>query len=187
MTLTSTSTSNRTLRTLTLLAALTHSGELVRAADAPEKAVKTTVAAFAGHWSFRGSVTELGSATAAPLTATMDCKSAVSGAAVACVLSAQVAGAPVSAAMLIGFNAADQRVYWMEISSTGEYHAHRGSWRGKSVEFEPLVTPAERGSSTELLEVAFPSAGTLLLKSTTTTPDGSSTIDATAHRAVRAK
>jgi hypothetical protein len=180
---------NRTLRTLTFLAVLTPCGALLRATPAPpDDGVKKTVAAFAGHWAFRGSVTESGSTSAAALTAVMDCKPAVSSAAVACSLSAQVADTPVAAAMLIGFNAADRRVYWMEISSTGEYHAHRGSWRGDTVEFEPLVTQAEHGSSMETLQVAFPSKGTLQLRSTTTTTDGSSTIEATAvRRAMPAK
>lgn len=162
--------------------ALFAQNEALRLGRREVEAVTKTVAAFVGHWSFRGSVTESGSTTHAALTATMDCKAAVSGTAVACALSAQVAGAPVSAAMLIGFNAADQRVYWMEISSNGEYHAHRGSWRGNTVEFEPLVTPAEHGESTERFEIGFPSEGTMQLKSTTSTTDGSSTIEATARR-----
>jgi hypothetical protein len=174
--------SNRALHTLTLLAVLTPC-ELVGAeAKPPVDDVKKTVAAFAGHWSFHGSVTESGSTASAILTAVMDCKSAVSGTAVACSLSAKVDVSTITAAILIGFNGADGRVYWMEISSTGEYHAHRGRWRGDTIEFEPLVTPAEHGSSTETLQVAFPSKGTLRLKSTTATTDASSTIEATALR-----
>ena len=173
---------NRTGLTLIVLAALAYTAELAGAQSAVGDNVKRTAAAFAGHWSFHGSVTEPGSTTAVALTAVMDCKPAVSGAAVACSLSAKVAGSPVTAAMVIGFNAADQRVYWMEISSSGEYHAHRGSWRGDTVEFEPLVTQTEHGSSTERLQVAFPSTGTLILRSTTTTTDGASTIEARATR-----
>jgi hypothetical protein len=46
---------------------------------------------------------------------------------------------PIAPAAVVGYNPDDHRVYWMEISSTGEYHAHRGSWKADTIEFEPLV------------------------------------------------
>jgi hypothetical protein len=57
--------------------------------------------------------------------------------------------------------------------------AARGA--GIRIAFEPLVTPAEHGASTETFEVRFPSKGILRLKSTTATTHGSSTIEATAQ------
>ena len=173
----------RACAVLTIFVTLAQPSGRAFAEPRDEDHVKGTVAALKGHWSFHGSVTDSVTKTPAVLTVLMDCRPAALGAAVACALSGQVAGAgPIAAAMVIGFNPSDQRVYWMEISSTGEFHTHRGAWRGNAIEFEPLVTPSERGSSTELFQLTFSSADNLLLKSTTTGADGSSTIEATAQR-----
>lgn len=174
---------NRARAALAILAMLTLSHRAAADALRTEDQVKTTVAALRGHWSFHGSVSDSASKASSALTVVMDCRPAALGAAVSCALSGQVAGAgQIAAAMVIGFNVSDQRVYWMEISSTGEYHTHRGSWHGNTIEFEPLLTPSEHGTSTELFQLSFPSPGNLLLKSTTTSAEGSSTIEATAQR-----
>jgi hypothetical protein len=58
------------------------------------------------------------------------CKLAVLGTAVACTLTGSVAGfGPVEAAAIVGYSPDEQLVHWTEISSTDEYHDHRGSGR----------------------------------------------------------
>lgn len=141
--------------------------------------VKRTVAALAGQWTFNGTVAE--GPSRAPFEITMTCTPAVFETAVSCALAGRLPGVEsMQASALIGYNADDGHVYWMEISSTGEYHAHRGVWRGDTIQFEPLTFTARGASSTETLSIRVPAPGTLVLKSTTTSGADTSTIDATA-------
>ena len=70
----------------------------------------------------------------------------------------------------------------MEISSTAEYHDHRGVWKGSSIECEPLPYMVMGKRFVEKLNVSFPSPGTLVLKSVTEMPEGPSVIEGTARR-----
>lgn len=113
----------------------------------------------------------------------IDCKLAALGAAVACTLIGSVASfGPIEATAIVGYNPDEQVVHWMEISSTSEYHDHKGRWKGDRIEFEPLVFTVLGKKNTEMFTLSFPSAGTLLLKSVTETVEGNSTIAGTAKR-----
>jgi hypothetical protein len=62
----------------------------------------------------------------------IDCRFAVLGAAVPCTLSGKVANSgPIEAATIVGYDADEQIVHWMKISSTGEYHDHKGNGKAR--------------------------------------------------------
>ena len=144
--------------------------------------VKKTVDALVGHWRMAGNDWEAGAKSPAPVNATMDCKPAALGAAVRCIIAAQVADAKIEAATVIGYSPDEQVVRWMEISSTGEYHDHRGTWEHDMIAFEPLSYTAGGVKTTEFFTVAFPSPGRLVLKSTSRTAEGESFLELTGNR-----
>jgi len=143
--------------------------------------IAKTVDAFAGHWILKGTDSEPGAAPAA-LTATIDCRPAALGAAVSCQIAADVSGDHIEAATIIGYSPDERIVRWMEISSTGEYHDHRGPWNGDEIRFQPLAYSIAGETATELLAVSFPSAGRMRLKATTRTAAGDSVLDLTGTR-----
>lgn len=150
---------------------------------APPPEVARTVEVLSGHWTLTGEGSDSSGGKPAAITMTFDCRKAALGAAVSCMLSGKMAGfGPIEAATIVGFNADDSRVYWMEISSTGEYHTHLGRWTGDTIDFDPLTFTAGGVSNTETFSVRFPSKGRFVLKSTTKTPQGSSTVEGTATR-----
>lgn len=150
------------------------------AAAPPE--IKKTVDAFRGHWVLSGTDTEP-NAKPAHLTATIDCRSAALGMAVNCLIAALVPGAGrIEAASVIGYSPDEHVVRWMEISSSGEYHDHRGPWVGDKIQFEPLAYSNAGEQATESLAVGFPSPGKLTLKSVTATSAGQSILDLTGVR-----
>jgi hypothetical protein len=146
-------------------------------AQTPPSQVKRTADAFVGQWSFEGSDAEPGVKERLKVTMNIDCRLVAPGAAVACTLSGNVANSgPIEAANIIGYDPEEQIVHWMEISSTGEYHDHRGKWKGEIIAFEPLVYKSAGKKCTETFTLSFPSSGTFVLKSVTKTAEGLSTI-----------
>ncbi len=144
--------------------------------------VKKTVDAFVGRWSFVGIDAEPG-AKAAKLTMAIDCEIAARGAAVACTFTGQsVAVGRIEAAAVIGYSPDEKVVRWMEISSTGEYHDHRGIWKGDTIEFEALPYTISGRRAVEELSIRFPAPGRLMLQSVTKTTEGSSTFEGSAER-----
>lgn len=140
------------------------------------------VMALAGRWTLTGTVEE-SSSSPAPFTIALVCRRTALGSAVDCVFSGRLPGVgPMEASALIGYRPDDGQVYWMEISSTGEYHAHRGVWNGDTIEFEPLTFVAGGATSVERLSLKIPSPGALLLRSTTTTGATTSSIEARGTR-----
>lgn len=155
----------------------------VNEAQTPPVQVKRTVDALVGQWRFEGSDAEPGVKEQLQVTMAFDCRLAALGAAVACTLVGNVANSgPIEAASIVGYDSDEQIVHWMEISSTGEYHDHRGKWKGEMIIFEPLVYKTAGKRYTETFTLSFPSAGTFVLKSVTETAAGSSTITGTAKR-----
>ena len=137
--------------------------------------VAKTVNTFVGRWTLKGTDREPG-ADSVPVTATFDCRTAALGAAVDCRIEAGVHGARVEAAAVIGYSPDERVVRWMEISSSGEYHDHKGKWIGNELVFEPLAYSAGGEKATENLAVSFPSSGKMTLKSTTRTSAGDSVL-----------
>jgi hypothetical protein len=148
---------------------------------APPEVARTTTS-FAGHWVLDGTSTDPGQAPA-HVQGTIDCSPAALGAAVNCSIAVQIEGfGPVEAAAVIGFSPDEKVVRWMEISSTGEYHDHRGPWKGDSIDFVPLSYVAGGENATEYLRVGFPSAGQMVLKATTKTAGGDSVLECRGKR-----
>jgi len=152
------------------------------AVDAPPE-IRQTVHRLLGHWKFQGTDTEPKNKEPSKVALTIDCRPTALGAAVVCDLRGNVAGSgSVEATAIVGYSPDEHVVRWMEISSSGEYHDHRGDWKGNSLEFQPLSYTVLRKRYTEKFSLRFPSDGELLLKSVTESIDGVSTIAGTATR-----
>ncbi|HEY6823462.1 MAG TPA: hypothetical protein VI195_03415 [Steroidobacteraceae bacterium] len=144
--------------------------------------MKKTVDAFVGHWKLTGTDLEPGATAPAVVNGTMDCKSAASGAAVSCLIAAEISGTRIEAATVIGYSPDEHMVRWMEISSTGEYHDHHGRWQGERIVFEPLTYTAGGTKMTEHFAVSFASADRMTLKATTKMLQGESRLELTGVR-----
>jgi hypothetical protein len=143
-------------------------------APTPTPEIKRTVDAFVGRWVLTGTDMEPGAKTPAAVHATVDCRSAALGAAVNCLIVADVSETHVEAATVIGYSPEERVVRWMEISSSGEYHDHRGRWNGNEIQFDPLTYTNAGAQLTEHLTVVFPAAGGMAWQVTTDTSEGPS-------------
>jgi hypothetical protein len=143
----------------------------------PVSEVKKTVDAFAGHWTLTGTDVEPGAKNPAPVKAIVDCKPAALGAAVNCLIAADMSGTHVEAATVVGYSPDEGVVRWMEISSTGEYHDHRGPWNGNQIQFEPLTYTVSGAKMTEHFAASFPAPGKMIWKWRVDTGDGTSRIE----------
>ena len=145
--------------------------------------VKRTVDAFVGHWIITGTDMEPGAKAPVKFELTLDCKVAALGAAVACSFAGKLPNVGESqAAAVIGYSPDEQVVRWMEISSTREYHDHKGRWKGDEIEFEPLQYSVSGNKATEYLRIGFPASGKLALASVTETAEGKSVLECTGTR-----
>jgi hypothetical protein len=150
-------------------------------ANPPE--IKKTVDAFVGHWIITGTDTERGTKAPVKFELTLDCKRTALGVAVTCGFAGELPNVgPIEAAAVIGYSPDEQVVRWMEISSTGEYHDHKGRWKGNELEFEPLKFTTSGKKATEYLRIGFPSPDKFLLKSVTETSEGKSILECTGKR-----
>ena len=146
--------------------------------------IKKTVDAFVGHWVISGTDMEPGSKAPVKFELTLDCKRTALGAAVVCAFAGKLPNVgPIEAAAVIGYSPDEQLVRWMEISSTGEYHDHKGRWNSDEIEFEPLEYSVSGNKATEYLRIGFPATGNLTLSSVTETSDGKSVLECTGTRA----
>jgi hypothetical protein len=66
--------------------------------------------------------------------------------------------------------------------ATGEYHDHKGKWKGDMIVFEPLVYMSAGKKCTETFSLSFPSIATFALNSVTETTAGLSTITGRAKK-----
>jgi hypothetical protein len=145
--------------------------------------IKKTVNAFVGHWIITRTDTEPGANVPVKFELTLDCKRTALGAAVTCDFAGRLPNVgPIEAAAVIGYSSDEQVVRWMEISSTGEYHDHRGRWKGDEIEFEPLEYSISDEQATEYLRISFPASGKLTLTSTTETAERKSVLECTGKR-----
>ena len=177
----------KTMRPILLLICLSFAvmAEPVQQSKSPAvpKEVRRTVELLEGHWTFQGTDTEPGKDEPATVSMEIDCKSAALGAAVACRLTGTVSGfGPVEAASVVGYDAEEKVVHWMEVSSTGEYHDHKGLWKKDRIVFEPLAYTAAGKKCTERFSLVFPAPNKMMLKSVTETEDGMSRIEGVAIR-----
>jgi hypothetical protein len=145
--------------------------------------IKKTVDAFFGHWIITGTDTEPGAKAPAKFELTLDCKRTALGAAVTCGFFGKLPNVgPIEAAAVIGYSPEEKVVRWMEISSTGEYHDHRGRWKADEIDFEPLEYSVSGEKATEYLRIGFPASNKLRLTSVTETAEGKSVLECTGER-----
>jgi hypothetical protein len=145
--------------------------------------IKKTVEAFVGHWILAGTDMEAGANAPVKFELTLDCKRTALGAAVTCGFAGTLPSlGPIEATAVIGYSPEEQVVRWMEISSTGEYHDHKGRWKADTIEFEPLEYSISGKRAIERLRIAFPAAGKLTLTSVTETDEGKSLLECTGKR-----
>jgi hypothetical protein len=155
-------------------------GQTDAAAIPPE--VKKTVAALLGHWVLTGTDTESGEAPM-HFKLRMDCTSTALGKAVIAHFFGRLPDlGRFEASTVIGYSPEEQVVRWMEITSTGEYHDHRGRWHGEVIEFEPFKFTTSGKEATEYFSIGFPSTDTLSMKSVTETSEGKSIMECTGKR-----
>ena len=154
-----------------------------RAADAPPPEVKKTVDALVGHWTLKGIDQEPGGVPQVVVNGTLDCKAVALGAAVNCLIVTDIGGTKVEAASVIGYSPDEQVVRWMEISSSGEYHDHRGVWKGSVIEFEPLTYTAGGVRMTERFTPGFPKPGMTRWRVFVETSQGTSLLQLSGTRA----
>jgi len=145
--------------------------------------IKKTVDAFVGHWIISGRETAPSAKAPAKFELTLNCRRTALGAAVTCGFASKLPDVgPIEAAAVIGYSPDEQVVRWMEISSTGEYHDHRGRWKGDEIDFEPLAYSVSGQKATEYLRIGFPANGKLNLTSVTETSEGKSVLECTGKR-----
>jgi len=150
-------------------------------AAAPE--IKQTVNRLSGHWKFQGTDTESQAKEPSKVALTIDCRPTALGAAVVCDFRGNVADSgSVEATAVVGYSPDEHVVRWMEISSSGEYHDHRGNWKGNALEFEPLSYTVPHKGYTEKFSLRFPTDRELLLKAVTEGAGGVSIISGIATR-----
>jgi hypothetical protein len=145
--------------------------------------IAKTVNALVGHWIITGTDSEPGAKAPVKFELTVDCKRTALGAALVCNFEGKLPTVgPIEATAVIGYSPDEQVVRWMEISSTGEYHDHKGRWKGDQIEFEPLEYSLSGNKATEFLRVGFPASANLTLTSVTETTEGKSVLECTGKR-----
>lgn len=140
--------------------------------------VKRTVESFLGNWTQTGTDTEPNSKTPSHFTGTLDCESAALGVAVNCRLVNDGSdGVRVEMACVIGYSPEERLVRLMEISSSGSYHDHKGTWMGDKIQFEPLTYSLAGKKVTEYFTISFPSPDKMVVRSVVETAEGKSTME----------
>ena len=95
----------------------------------PPAELKKTVDAFAGTWSYDGTVTMPG-AKPVKTPIEMACKKGALGKAVACSFSGNIPGSgPLEASLLVGYDTFHKNVHFMAMTSDEEVHDHVCNWR----------------------------------------------------------
>ena len=145
--------------------------------------VARTVRALSGHWDFIGKDLAPGAKTAAKVVVTFDCAPTALDRAVACTIAGEIAGAgKIQASTVVGYSPDEHIVRWMEISSTGEYHDHRGGWKGDAIVFAPLPYTFLGEKFVEKLTLRFPSPDRFMMIAITDTKDGPDRLEGVARR-----
>jgi hypothetical protein len=166
-----------TTKTLLLIAVLpSFSAVPARADDHPAPAapeLKKTVDAFAGRWSFDGTLT-LPDGKSKALTSKLTCSKVANGKAVSCLEEGHAADlGPSQSAFLIGYDTFGKRVHFMAITSDEAVHDHPCTWTSeRDLTCEPLKGGMNGAPITEQFVVSF-DGSTASIKVRTTMPDGS--------------
>ena len=136
--------------------------------------VKKTVEAMLGTWAWDGTVTGMGKD---PIKAkeTFVCKKAAGGRAVSCNGKGTIPGmGNVEDEALVTYDVEGKNIRFVGISSTGEVHDHKCTWKDdKTMTCDPLTVTVGGQSASVALTMSFPDAKTMVMNETTTMKDGS--------------
>jgi hypothetical protein len=144
------------------------------AAPAPPE-VQKTVDAFAGKWTYQATLSAPGMPAPAPAKFMIECSKTALGAAVNCAVKGEITGlGPLEMGCLAGYDAGEKVVHFMVISSAGEYHHHKGTWKDdKTLQFEPLKFKNHGQDATEDFGFTWTGPNAMSFKSVVTNADGS--------------
>jgi hypothetical protein len=136
--------------------------------------VKQTVELMQGTWS--GSmVAHVPGIPAETFNWTMECKAVALGAGVLCTNTGKASIGVMAESCLLAYDTEGKAVHYMCVTSMGEVHDHKGTWKdGKTIEFEPLRAGMMGQQITETLRWYFPDVNTIDKKSEVKLADGSS-------------
>lgn len=178
----------RPIATLALLIALPLAVRGQSRRPAAPSPARRVVDAFSGRWILTGSYTESSSASPVRLTVTIQYEPALLGNAVICrTASDDSRGGHTEIACIIGYSPDDQRIHLMEVSSSGSYHEHKGTWVGDEIRFDRLTKYEGGKRIVEDFSVGFPSPGVMRIKSVEKTGEGISTMEIVGRRVASAK
>jgi hypothetical protein len=139
----------------------------------PPVEVKRTTDAIVGKWS--GHMTARVAGTVETFDWSMDCKSAAFGAGAACTNEGKASIGAMAESCLLAYDPEGKAVHYMCVTSMGEVHDHKGTWKdGKTIEFEPLRAGMMGQLVTETNRWFFPDASSISKTSVVTMPDGTS-------------
>ncbi len=141
---------------------------------APAPEVSKTVEAINGTWS--GSmVAHVPGFPAETFNWTMECRVVALGAGVLCTNKGKASIGVMAESCLLAYDTEGKAVHYMCVTSMGEVHDHKGTWKdGKTIEFEPLRAGMMGQPITETLKWYFPDVNTIDKKSEVKLADGSS-------------
>ena len=141
-------------------------------ASPPE--VRKTVEAITGYWS--GQMTaHVPGAPVESFNWTMNCKPIALGSGASCTNTGKASIGSMSESCLLAFDPEGKAVHYMCVTSMGEVHDHKGTWKdAKTIEFEPLRAGMMGLLVTETNRWYFPDANTIDKTSQVTLPNGSS-------------
>ncbi len=92
----------------------------------------------------------------------MDCKVVALGAGASCTNSGKASIGLMAESCLLAFDPDGKAVHYMCVTSMGEVHDHKGSWKdNQTIEFEPLRAGMMGQVITETLSWHFPDAQTI--------------------------
>ena len=136
--------------------------------------VKKTVDAISGRWT--GQMTARVPGTPAEsFNWTMDCRTVAQGAGASCTNTGKASIGYMSESCLLAFDPEGKTVHYMCVTSMGEVHDHKGTWKdAQTIEFEPLRAGMMGQLVTETNRWYFPDANTIDKTSVVTMADGSS-------------
>ena len=138
----------------------------------PPPEMKKTVDAFAGRWTFAGTVT-LPDGKPKPVKDKVTCTKAAGGQAVSCIEEGEVTGLGArQGAFLIGYDTFSKRVHFMAITSDEAVHDHACSWKNeRELACDPLKGGMNGNAIIEEFGVSFDGAGATI-RDVVTLPGG---------------
>ncbi len=149
-------------------------GAAMPAPPPPSPEVKQTVDAFVGTWTFEGTVTGMGPAPI-KVKETVVCKKAAGGRVAACSGKGPLpGGGTYEDSALVTWSDGDKAVRFVGMSSMGEVHDHKCTWKDdKNLTCDPLSTTEMGNPVTVDLHMTWNDPKTISMSEMATAKDGS--------------